>query len=809
MRYLDGKMKLSVRELCAESLKRGDLDLRGGGASYLRRLEGSQIHRQIQSERESLYPDFQKEVFLTDAEELFGIVFEVSGRADCVFTEDGVRMIEELKTVAQHIPKCAYETHLYQLRTYAYFLCKHSGLDSIRLRITYIHPESSRHKSYDMDETLDNLKLYYEQLLYGILPRAKRYAARIDTMLPRVRENAKFPYPQLRNGQTELMTQCYRTFKKGKRLFAQAPTGIGKTLSVMYPAVRALSEGHCDKIFYLTAKASTGREAFSSARKLYENGAQLKTCVITARDQACICEAAKKNGRVSSYCNPDDCPYARGYYDKIMPAVFSLLDTKSGFSRSAIEETARMHEVCPYELALDLSEFCDIIICDYNYVFDPGVYLRRYFAPDAEECRSIFLIDEAHNLPDRARSMYSCELLRTDFERVYTATGNGEKELDTALEKVIMYLRSLRKLCRDNLVKTADGERGFYMTKNILPGMKEAMAAFSASADAWRRDKRDHELYSAVSELSSQAKKYLLIAEYYDERFLTYVELLGKETRVRVFCLDPSGVLSDRLKKSSSAVLFSATFAPLDYYTELCSGSDEAETLALPSPFPQENLCIAALDTISTRADDRDERACRKIAVCIAATVSAMAGNYICYFPSYAFMEKVKDCFTRKYREVEIVVQKRGMTHAEKEEFLNFFKDDTGILRIGFCVLGGSFSEGVDMPGNRLIGSIIVGTGIPGISNERNILKDYYDLKTDMRGYDYAYTYPGMNAVLQAAGRVIRRDTDKGIVVLIDDRYSSPLYASMFPHQWDSLQFAGNPTSLAEIARRFWKNVKR
>ena len=401
--------------------------------------------------------------------------------------------------------------------------------------------------------------------------------------------------------------------------------------------------------------------------------------------------------------------------------------------------------------------------------------------------------------------MYSCEILRTDFEELYKAIGNESEELDASLEKVILYLRSLRKLCRDTLVKTADGERGFYMSREKISGLQEIMSAFATAADEWKRGNREHPLYVKINSLTSMVKKYLLICEYYDEKFLTYVELINGDTRVRVFCLDPSGIISEKLDFATSSVLFSATFAPMDYYTNLCGARKTDLILELPSPFPEDNLCIAAVDTVSTRADDRDLSNCRKVATCIAATVSARAGNYICYFQSYAYMEKVYSIFTKKYPDVKTVLQKKGMSFEEKEKFISFFKDDTGVLRIGFCVLGGSFSEGVDMPGNKLIGTVIVGTGMPGISNERNILRDYYDLQSENMGYDYAYTYPGMNAVLQAAGRVIRRDTDRGIVVLIDDRYATPQYAAMYPIQWRNIQFAGNPKSLAEIARRFWK----
>ena len=807
MRYRDGEILMSARELAESALRGGDLGGRNA-VSASRMTLGGELHRNLQAEYAEKYPEFVSEYHIDGRAELCGVKFRIAGSADCFYTDGEVTVVEEIKTVSNKIPREPIAVHLAQLRVYGYFILTQKSLDTVKLRLTYINASDLSRDSFDSYETKESLGAHVEAMLSSVHSMAKQYVYRYETLLPSVREKAVFPFGELRAGQETLITEGYRAIKAGKRLFAQAPTGTGKTLSALYPAVRALAEGHCDRIFYLTAKASTRREAFAAAKRLFDNGAKLRTCTVTARDQCCLCAAARESGRVSSYCNPRDCEYARGYYDRVNFAIVALLERCNGFSRSAIETVAKEFSVCPYEMSLDLSELCDIIICDYNYAFDPAVYFRRYFSENSIGGDNVFLIDEAHNLPDRVRDMYSTSITRSAFESVYISSGKGEPELDAALERIIMFLRGLRRLCRDSLVKAPDGERGFYMTRSRIKGLYEAFHDFAESAESWRKAKREHPLYSAVSDLLYAAKKYMLINDYYDEKFLTYVEILGNDTRVRVFCLDPSGVLGERLAKARSAVLFSATLTPLDYFTELC-GASGAFTVDLPSPFDSENLCIAAVDTVSTKKEDRTAGNCRKIAVYIAATVSAEAGNYMCYFPSYDYMEKVLSEFKKKYPDVMTVVQKRGMTYAQKEEFLSSFKNDSGVLRIGFCVLGGSFSEGVDLPGKRLIGSIVVGVGTPGITNERNILRDYYDLVTEQNGYDYAYTYPGMNAVLQAAGRVIRRDDDKGIVVLIDERYGTPAYTRLFPEQWNGMKFAGNPSSLAEIARRFWKKSSK
>lgn len=363
----------------------------------------------------------------------------------------------------------------------------------------------------------------------------------------------------------------------------------------------------------------------------------------------------------------------------------------------------------------------------------------------------------------------------------------------------------LRVLCKDNLTKNPDGtEQGFYLSRNPTEKFNKSVETFVKGCEGWLRVNRDHPLYPAVSSVCSDAKQHLLILEYYDNRFLTYVTVFGGDVKVRIYCLDPSDVLDRCMRRGVASVLFSATFTPLDYFADLLGGGKKAETLSLPSPFDKENLFVAAVDSVSTRFDDRNEKNYKRIAAVIAATVSPKPGNYIVYFPSYSFMDEVCKAFSKKYPSVKLLVQKKGMTRAERDQFIASFKEDEGKLRIGMCVLGGSFSEGVDLPGSMLIGTIIVGVGLPGISNENNIIKEYYDLKSEC-GYDYAYTFPGMNNVLQAAGRVIRRDSDRGVVVLVDDRYGEDRYKMLFPPQWSHMIFTGDVASLAKAVTDFWQ----
>ena len=468
---------------------------------------------------------------------------------------------------------------------------------------------------------------------------------------------------------------------------------------------------------------------------------------------------------------------------------------------------AKSHRVCPYELSLDLSELCELVICDYNYVFDPAVRLRRYFGADAPAGQQyVFLIDEAHNLPDRAREIYSATLSRRMLEQVY-ARLPAEEELNEVFEELILTMRGFRRLCRETLSTNEAGEEsGYYLTRPPIPELAERVNRLWERCDGWLRRHREHPLYHEVEQAADAARDFLSVADVYDERFLTYVELSGGDSTVKLYCLDPSHLLDLSMRAARASILFSATLTPTDYFVDVLGGGKGALQLSLPSPYDPGKLCLAAVDGVSTRYEDRD-KSIRKIVSCIAATVSQRVGNYIVYFPSYSYMERVREVFVRKYPSVPLIVQEPGMSPRKREAFLSQFADDGKHLRVGFCVLGGSFSEGVDLPGRRLIGTIIVGVGLPGLSNERNILKEYFDGRCE-RGYDYAYTYPGMNRVLQAAGRVIRREEDEGVVVLIDDRYNTPQYQMLFPASWMHLQYAGNAISLAELVKNFWKNRK-
>jgi len=801
MKYSEDRVavELSVNELCDRALPCGDI----GAYSPDRVLTSSErgvLLERLQAEAGTYYaPD----VALSYTASLRGLYYTVEGCADGVMRrEDGmtVDVVRSVRRYAFYEPPIG--RYVAALKCFCFFLSVREDLDEIGGRLTYYNADNGKLRYFHYRFERQELKVFYATLLDKISWQAELLRDREVEGLPSARR-MRFPHHTLREGQEMMIRECHAAIRRGQRLFVEAPTGTGKTVSSLYPAVRALGEGHVEKIFYLTAKASTRHEAYRAAADLFRSGAHLRTVVITAKESCCACGARLSGLATGNLCNPKDCELARGYYDRRDEALRELLLGGNGYPRSRIAAVAQKHGVCPYELSLDLSEYCDIIICDYNYVFDPSVYFRRYFSADANKRPYAFLVDEAHNLADRARDMYSAYLSRSAFFALAELLSEAESELVGAIDGATRAFDPLHDLCGDTLSRDAEGqEMGYFAAKQIPQNFDEAMTHFLTVSDAWYKKNRTHPCADSLDGLLSSVRRYLHINEYFDRGFLSYVQVLNGDITVKTCCLDPSSILDTLLCRAHATVFFSATLSPFDYYGSLLGGTKKAVSVNLPSPFEAENLCVAVADYVSTRWEVRKKNTAR-FATLIAATVSARPGNYIAYFPSYACLEEVLSVFTRKYPRVQTVVQKKSMGVQEREEFLASFAEDTGHLRVGFCVLGGGFSEGVDLPGSRLIGAIVFGVGLPGLSDERNMIRDYVD-PDGTSGYDYAYTYPGMNRVLQAAGRVIRRDDDRGVVILADDRYADPKYRKLFPEHWKSVQYAGNSKSLAEIVRRFW-----
>lgn len=857
------RVEMTVGELCMAADRHGHLDLRRPATSRSETFSGRETARRKIGETRGA--GYHVDVTLHNTCRLGDVVMYVTGRADGVtYDPEGGCMVEEIRFVGG-VDRCPPDPRgeaFHALTCHGYFLCCAKGLSVVTLRLTYVDHDGTEIRHTDAIRTAEQLRDAYVSLLGRCLPRAADLRQR-ETTLRDAAGAALFPYPQMRRAQADMVKECWRDMRRGQTVFAQAPTGIGKTMSTLYPAVRCLGEDRFDKIFYLTAKSSTRREAVGALERLRATGTPVRGCVITSREAACLCATAREDagagGRLSRHCRPDACPYANGYYDRVDDVIEGLLAAEGDaacptgiFTPEVIREAARRGNVCPYELALDLSERCEVVVADYNYVFSPSVYLRRYFAdgiPHTEGHRYVFLVDEAHNLPDRARDMYTAELSLSqvtavqdvmhaweeeqrrladravfpmeDGAAVATATPEGgtsrRAELTSAsLDDLIGHLSRRAGVCAESVETRADGvRRGVSLDRDAPIPLLEAAVTLGRTCDGWLWRNPSHPLYATVDALAATLRTFRTAGDYFDNGFATFTAVEGEDVRVRLTCLDPARVLGPILQKAEARVLFSATLTPTEYYADILGGGRDSATVnvTFDSPFDPANLCVAVVDGVSTRYGDRD-RSYRRVATYIAAGVAAMPGNYMVYFPSYDYLERVLAAFKKKYPTVKTVVQRPGMSPAERDAFIAAFAPDAKELQIGFCVLGGLFSEGVDLPGKCLIGTIIVGVGLPGLSDERNVMRAYYDERAGGDpdasvggaglGYAYAYIYPGMNHVLQAAGRVIRREEDRGVVVLIDDRYTAEPYLHLYPPHWRGIRAAGDPASLCAHLRRFW-----
>ena len=686
---------IDARELCDLANKSGDIDSKPFSLSN-EPCKNSEIYEKIYRDQDA-FCSYGRPFSLTH--KYNGLYYTVDSTIDAIVKKEGRVRIDFISMLS------GYEffspprlSSLSKLKCDALFFARKNELGAICMRLYHVckSKDDIKIKHFDYYYHTEELQKHFESLIEKISLRAKLIYEKTTISYPSAR-SCVFPYETLREGQEIMIRECYSKIKQGRRLFLQAPTGTGKTSAALYPAARALGNGLVDKIFYLTSKASTRREAFKAASKLFEAGAKLRTVTIGAKEQVCMCPSRLFSGTSASLCNPVDCSYAADYYAKAEAAVMELVHSGHGYTQRRIAEVAKKHSVCPYELSLDLSELCDIIICDYNYVFDPAVYFKRYFSHTQDEGEGsekyVFLVDEAHNLVDRARDMYSADIKSSAFEGIYSVIPEEEAELNSVFEKMILVFRAQRKLCADTLTKDSNGtEFGFYISNTELSSFHKELDIFKKKCDQWLKKNKEDPLWDKVNDLIADVRKYLCVAEYFDSRFYNYVFINGNITVVQIFCLDPSYILDKIMNRAESTVMFSATLTPLDYFSQILGNDRNAEKIALPSPFDPNNACIVVADYVSARYEDRKDSIARYVSV-IAATVVGMPGNYIAYFPSYECLDAVYKAFVKKYDKVDTIVQKRKMTLSEKEEFIDFFKDDKSVLRIGFCVLGGNRSS--------------------------------------------------------------------------------------------------------------------
>ena len=807
---------VQVRELVEFVLRRGDLGGQGVFVAPGRALAGTRGHQWVQKSR----PDgYQKEVPIYYDMEESEFILRIQGRIDGLMDAPEEVALEEIKTVQHSWDGYADPLHWAQAKFYGFIYAHNHALQKIALRLTYLNLESGELTEFRDLFLIADLSSFFEKttaIYLEWIGERHRWCEERDGSIERL----EFPFPCYREGQRELAVAAYRALARGGRLFVEAATGIGKTMSVLFPALKALGEGKLERVFYLTARTMGRAVAEKAFSDLEQAGLCLRRVTLTAKEKLCVREGVR--------CDRSTCPFAIGYYDRVKPAMREALHY-GGITRPALEEVATKHQVCPFELSLDVSSWVDAIVCDYNYVFDPKVYLRRHFGEEARDYG--FLVDEAHNLPDRAREMFSAELRSEEV-------GDVQRVIQEALPRCAKMLRrltlALRNLCgpHSGLADSAQStkasgelglvvsgplgsnpqvghkpewepkrtrEEGVYTSPELPAQLMPLLEGALKEAEVWLAQNQPAVFREELLQLYFRLHSFRRIAELYDERYVTILQ--PDSGQVRLFCLDPSYLLRQALERGKAAIFFSATLTPIDYYRSLIGGSPEDPLLQLPSPFAPENLAVLVQDRVRTEWKARRETL-GEVAQAIGALVEGRRGNYLVYFPSYQYLSDVRERFERGYPSVRMLAQHTGMTEGERETFLGAFSSEHDETLVGFAVMGGIFGEGIDLAGERLIGEVIVGVGLSQLCVERDLIRDYFQAKTGA-GFDYAYTFPGMNRVLQAVGRVIRSERDRGIALLIDTRFAEPRYRRLFPEWWKP-QLVRTDMGIGEAVRHFW-----
>lgn len=790
---------VSVRHLVEFILRTGDIDTVSGALVELDAMQqGGRIHRKLQKEAG---PSYRAEVSLkhtTVIDETLSI--KVEGRADGVITETEmaadetgmlsmreVVTIDEIKGTHRDLRYITepVTVHLAQAMCYAYFYALEEDLNEVSVQMTYVSLDTGRIRRFTEKKDREELEVWYTELIHKFAMWVKWQMAWEERRNLSIGD-CSFPFAY-RESQRKLVSGVYQTIVRRKRLFVEAPTGTGKTIAAIYPSVQAVGAGIGEKIFYLTAKTIARTVAEDTFGILQGRGLAMKVITLTAKDKICIYDEA--------VCSPEVCPRARGHYDRVNEAIYDVITHEDRLTRECLSAYAGKHQVCPFEMQLDTALFADAVICDYNYVFDPDIALKRFFSDRSGDY--LFLIDEAHNLVERARDMYSAVLSLGELERIGRELKGIDRKLSERLGKCIRYMKGIRD-DSDEPCEVLENIGGLliYLTK-LTESMEEIL---KADLKANMRE--------LLTDLYFDVRRFINTFDRADDRYLTYALREEKAFTIKIFCVDPSKDIGEHLAVGRSAVFFSATLLPVQYYKEMLSDTGEEDyDLYVDSPFDTANRLLVAADDVSTKYSRRGPKEYEKLAVYIRDIIRGKHGNYLVFFPSYQLMKDVFDVFTemelvKAGHGLHIVMQESDMAEEARQAFLDEFQADDGKSTIGFCVMGGIFSEGIDLKEDRLIGAIIVGTGLPQVGHERELLSRYFNEKCG-RGFDYAYLYPGMNKVLQAGGRVIRTEKDRGVIALLDERFNYRQYRQIFPREWQNC-VRTHLSAVSEQVENFW-----
>ena len=804
---LKPQIVISVRNLVEFLMNAGDIDDRHGGQMRMEAMqEGSRIHRKIQRRAGA---DYHAEIplkFIVSYEE-YDLAIE--GRADGIIYEEGLLeetsrfledprmdpeegqeeskpsvMIHQIKGVYLHVEQMAEPNavHLAQAKCYAFIFATQHALPAIGVQMTYCNLDTEEIRRFQMHYSYDEIEAWFLELVASY-KKWSDFLFHHKMIRQQSIRGLEFPYAY-RQGQKKLVTDVYRSIMREKTLFLQAPTGTGKTLATIFPAIQAMGQNMGDKIFYLTAKNATGVVAHDTFLLMEEQGYEGKTVVITAKDKMCLVEERS--------CNPDDCPYAKGHFDRVNDAVYDILQEENMMDRDCILRWAKDRRVCPFEYSLDIASWVDHIICDYNYVFDPNVCLKRFFA---EGIRGdyLFLVDEAHNLVERARDMYSETLVKEDFLAMKKKLKIYGKKLENTLERCNKEMLVLKRQC-EKLLVLEEMDSFLFALFLAAAAMDELLQKEGNIVD------RDE-----VLDFYFKVRNFVNLSDDFDEHYRIYCDYDEKgQFCLHLFCVDPSYMLQKRLDRSRACVFFSATLLPIRYYKELLCCDDDVYAIYADSVFEQEKRALLIGRDVSSRYTRRTFAEYLAFADYIEAIVEKKKGNYMVFCPSYKMLEEISQKFMAKsLGSCDVICQRSGMSEQEREDFLKEFEEVRERSFVAFCVMGGVFSEGIDLTEEKLIGAIIVGVGLPQIGNEREVMKQYFEA-TGRDGFSFAYLYPGMNKVIQAAGRVIRTKSDEGVIALLDERFTKSEYRQTFPREWNDGKICDRHT-VGDLVDDFWQ----
>jgi len=779
------RIDVSVRELVELVWRSGDLHSEPGMRASP--LEGIRGHQWIQRSRPDSYlPEVPLSMEITRGD----LIVRAVGRADGLEPDRDPPLVEEIKTVNRPLILLAEDSHPLhwaQAELYAAIHAEQTGAPAVDVQLTYLHLGSHQVRSFVRHRSADELRRFAHQTF-------ERFGAWVEPLLS-WRENRDeslrdidFPYRDYRPGQRELADVVEATINEKRRLFAQAPTGTGKTMAVILGALEAMTGGSAAQLFFLTAK-TTGRaaaeKAFDDLRRV---GLSARTLTLIARDT--ICPHPK------SACITGDCPLAEGHFDRIDDAVRDLLEVQA-IDRPAIEGAGADHGVCPFLLSIATIPWCDVVICDMNYVFDPRV------SPKVMESitigRRAYLVDEAHNLVDRAREMFSAAIGVKEIN----ADARPAREISRALVSALDSAISSIEVAGD---PAASGQLRWQPLEQVPPRLLDALEIIIDEIEARMADTTSR-LDDRLAELYFRAHRFTRLARKRSNRHAVFVEGNGKQRGINKFCVDPAEDLQASLGRQSPVVFFSATLTPFDYFARVLAGGEGYDEARFDSPFPAANLRVTLVDDISTRYRSR-AATLDCVVESIATTFRAHPVKQIAYLPSYEYLDQVVERFRELHPKIRIATQSSAMSEVDRRKFLSRFTAQDRDPLLGFAVLGGAFGEGIDLVGEDLSGAIIVGVGLPAICAERELIRDHFARIQGNRaaGFEFAYLFPGMNRVLQAAGRVIRSETDRGSIVLIGERFTEPRYRRLLPPEWSEIANVRTDSDLAGRLERFWQS---